>query len=98
MLIHVDGVPSDSCGKWTWRGKGFTLDSCMSEARDMNHSAFSFGKGRYMASGCYTEAIEVTMENWREWLQDRTAPPCPNGDWVTNPYFDTYVIEPAMQL
>merc|ERR1719356_1717848 len=94
MLIHEDGYPDDACGAWTWHNKGFTIEDCMQQALMDNRSAFAFGKGEFMAGGCYSEAIEVTPELWAAWGGERTHPPCANGDWVGNPYFDTYAIKP----
>jgi hypothetical protein len=97
MMIHEDGYPDDSCGHWTWHGKGYsTIDDCMMQAREMNTSAFAYGKGRMMAGGCYSEAIEVTSELWNSWSQDRTSPPCPDGQWIPNPFYDTYAIKPSI--
>jgi uncharacterized protein YegL len=98
MMIHEDGYPHDSCGSWSWYGKGYSLDDCMAQARADNRSSFAFGKGRYMLGGCYTEAIEVTPELWAAWSGERANPPCPNGGWVGNPYFDTYALEPTAEV
>jgi hypothetical protein len=95
MLIHEQGYPSDSCGAWVWHGKGFNLDSCMEMAIGLTELAFAFGKGDYMGGGCYTEAIEVTEEFWHQNLETKVNPPCPNGYWEKNPYFDTYIIKPS---
>jgi hypothetical protein len=95
MMIHEFGYPSDSCGAWTWHGKGFNLDSCMEQALSMNLLAFAFGTGDYMGGGCYSEAIDVTEEFWSQNLNNKVNPPCPNGFWVGNPYFATYIIKPS---
>jgi hypothetical protein len=96
MMIHEMGYPSDSCGKWYWHGKGFNLDSCMAQALESEILAFAFGKhGTPMEGGCYSEEIEVTQEFWNVNLGARWNPPCPNGYWVRNPYFDTYIIKPS---
>jgi hypothetical protein len=96
MLIHEGGYPDDSCGTWTWHGHGYsTVEDCMLQAREVNTSAFAYGHG-IMEHGCYSEAIAVTEELWSMWLGDRISPPCPNGHWVANPYFDTYAIQPSM--
>jgi hypothetical protein len=95
MMIHTKGYPSDSCGTWTWHGKGFNLDSCMEQALSLNLLAFAFGTGDYMGGGCYSEAIDVTEEFWNQNLNNKVNPPCPNGNWVANPYFDTYIIKPS---
>jgi hypothetical protein len=97
MKIHENGYPSDSCGTWNWHGKGFNLESCMAQALDLHLLAFAFGKGRYMEGGCYSEAIEVTQDFWNQNLETKTNPPCPNGVWEMNPYFDTYIIKPSSQ-
>jgi ribosomal protein S9 len=52
MMIHEGGYPSDSCGTWTWYGRGHTLEECMAIALEENLLAFAFGKGRYMEGGC----------------------------------------------
>jgi hypothetical protein len=98
MMIHEDGYPDDACGHWTWYGTGFTMDDCIAQAHADNRSAIAFGKPPYMAGGCYTEAIEVTQELWDSWAVDRTHPPCPEGDWIENPYFDTFAIQPTEMI
>jgi hypothetical protein len=95
MKIHEYGYPSDSCGTWHWQGFGFTEESCMQKAMEMDLLAFAFGKGRFMGGGCYSEAIEVTDEIWQTNLESRKNPPCPNGYWAMNPYFDTFIIKPS---
>jgi len=95
MLIHEQGYPSDSCGTWIWHGMGNNLEGCMALAVDHGLLAFAFGKGDYMGGGCYSEAIDVTEEFWQQNLGSRRNPPCPNGYWVMNPYFDTYIIRPS---
>jgi hypothetical protein len=37
----------------------------------------------------------VTQEFWELNLNSRQNPPCPNGDWVANPYFDTFIVKPS---
>lgn len=100
MLIHEGGYPDDSCGTWIWHGTGYnTADDCMLQAREMNCSGFAYATPsptNLMSKGCYSEAIEVTMEFWNQWLLDRTSPPCPHGHWIGNPFFDTYAIKPGM--
>merc|ERR1740138_867227 len=96
MLIHEFGYPSDSCGSWNWHGLGYNLDSCMAQALELDLLSFAFGKhGTPMEGGCYSEAIEVTQEFWDMNLNNRMNPPCPNGYWVRNPYFDTFIIKPS---
>jgi hypothetical protein len=96
MLIHEFGYPSDSCGSWNWHGKGYNLDSCMAQALELDLLSFAFARpGTMMESGCYSEAIQVTEEFWNMNLGNRVNPPCPNGNWVGNPYFNTYIIKPS---
>jgi hypothetical protein len=95
MMIHEQGYPSDSCGTWVWHDRGHTLEECMQIALEADLLAFAFGSGEYMGGGCYSEAIEVTEEFWNMNLGSRQNPPCPNGNWVGNPYFDTYIIKPS---
>jgi hypothetical protein len=95
MMIHEGGYPSDSCGTWTWYGKGFNIDDCATQAREDDRLAFAFGKGPLMGGGCYTEAIAVTQEFWDQAQADRRSLPCENGHWVPNPYFDTFIIKPT---
>jgi hypothetical protein len=96
MMIHESGYPSDSCGEWTWHGRGFNIDDCAAQAREDGRLAFAFGKGRLQVGGCYSEAIHVDDAFWNQVQTDRESPPCPNGDWVGNPYFDTFIIKPAV--
>merc|ERR1719210_565652 len=95
MMVHESGYPSDSCGEWSWHGKGFTMEDCAYKAIEGNRTAFSFGKGKYMAGGCYTEAISFDAAFYDEVRMSRRSPPCPNGYWVPNPYFDTYMMKPS---
>jgi len=94
MLIRESGYPSDSCGAWTWHGKGLNIADCRMEAINLNRSAFAFGKGIYMLGGCYSEGIAVTNEMWALWHGARENVPCQGGNWIDNPYFDTYAIKP----
>jgi hypothetical protein len=95
MLIHERGYPSDSCGAGTWHGRGVTMADCAAKALSEDRLAFSFGKGEYMIGGCYTEAVVVDNAFWTTIQMDRVSPPCPNGHWIQNPYFDTYAIKPV---
>jgi hypothetical protein len=95
MMIHEMGYPSDSCGAWTWHGMGFTEESCMEQAINDGLLAFAFGTGRYMGGGCYSEAISVNEEFWQQNINNLVNPPCPNGYWVRNPYFHTFIIRPS---
>jgi hypothetical protein len=95
MMIHEGGYPSDSCGAWSWHGFGFTVETCMQKALDLETLAFAFGTGKWMAGGCYAEAIHVDEEFWNVNLNSRMNPPCPNGYWVPNPYFDTWIVKPT---
>ena len=47
-----------------WHGMGFNLEACMEKALEMNLLSFAFGTGRYMAGGCYSEAIHVDEDFW----------------------------------
>jgi len=93
MKVHEKGWPSNGCGPWVYIGKVPSMDECAREARERGKSAFSFGYG-YAENVCYGEAMEVTMEEWNFWAGNRAAPPCPNGSWLFNPYFDTYILMP----
>jgi hypothetical protein len=97
MMIHESGYPSDSCGNWVWHGTGHTQEECMNIALDSHILAFAYSPvaDRYMPGGCYSEAIDVTEEFWQQNLNNRVNPPCPNGFWVGNPYFDTYIVRPS---
>jgi hypothetical protein len=94
MLAHQNGYPSSGCGAWTWNGYGFNPESCMQKALEQEVLSFSFGKGKYAFGGCYSEAVHVDMDYWNAILNTRTNPPCPDGAWVGNPYYDTYIIKP----
>jgi len=93
MLIHEDGFPSNDCGSWYWIGKVGSKDDCAAAAREKNQEAFSFGKS-YADGNCYSEAIEVTTDQWQVWSNNRTSVPCPHGTWLGNPYYDVFAIEP----
>jgi len=94
MLIHEDGFPSDECGQYHWLGYLGNKDDCAAKARELGQEAFSYGKVH--ADGyCYSEAIQVTEEQWQLWSQNRTDVPCPEGTWLNNPYYDVFAIEPA---
>jgi hypothetical protein len=95
MMIHEFGQPSDTCGRALSQGKAQDIKHCMFLAKEQGILAFSFGKGRLMHGGCYTAAIDVTLDFWANTLEDKKSPPCPGGEWVPNPYFDTYIIKPS---
>jgi hypothetical protein len=98
ILIHTFGYPSDECGAWHWHGKGHTMEDCQQLARELDLLAFAFGRGKYMEGGCYSEAIQVDDAFWESVLSDPRAPPCPNGYWLHNPYFDTYALKPVVTI
>jgi hypothetical protein len=98
ILIHTFGYPSDECGAWHWHGKGHTMEDCQQLARELDLLAFAFGRGKYMEGGCYSEAIQVDDQFWETVLNDPRAPPCPNGYWLHNPYFDTYALKPLVTI
>merc|ERR1719356_1268014 len=95
MMIHESGYPDDICGAWTWHNSGHNLEDCMQLALEEDRLAFAYSSSGLMQGGCYSEAIEVSQEFWDQNLLNKVNPPCPNGVWVANPYFDTYIIKPS---
>jgi hypothetical protein len=97
-MIRESGYPSDGCGAWAWHGFGFSEEACHLKAKEMGRDGFSFGKGKWMQGGCYSEAITVDDAYWQEAINGPVSLPCNNGYWLYNPYFDTYAHNPASDL
>merc|ERR1719436_1936295 len=94
MLIREDGYPDFPCGGWFFQGH-MGMNDCANSARNLEHKAFFFGKGKYRGRYCYTSAMKVTEALWQKWSPDRVKPECPNGKWLQSKYFDTYAINPS---
>jgi len=99
MLIRERGYPSDECGTWVDIGY-MNLEDCAEAAQKIGQACFAFGRGwqtpKAAVQHCYGEAITVTEENWMLFKKDRAMPPCPNGVWHDNPYYDVYCFDPAI--
>lgn len=93
MLVRKGGMPNDNCGPKSKVGKLGSLDDCASAAREQRKTAFSWGRDME-ADVCWVGAINVTHDWFFHYLMFRENPPCPEGDWTANPYYDTYAIEP----
>jgi len=93
MLVYSGGYPSNDCGSWHWVGYLPDMDACAAAAREMNQQGFAWGSGE-RENGCYSEAIPVTQQIWEDWVINRQDPPCPNGAWIQNEWYDTYIINP----
>jgi hypothetical protein len=94
MLIHEDGEPNEDCGKMTNFGVMDSVDSCAAATREAGYLSFAFGKGPYNNRVCKTVSMEVTEKTWDELTANRRNPPCPGGEYVSNPYFDVYLCKP----
>jgi len=92
MLIHETGYPSNACGRWYDEGFTNTKEDCALAARNRGYEGFSYGK-HWQEGHCYSEAIKITKELYEKIKYDRTAPPCPNGRWLNNPFYDVYAID-----
>merc|ERR1719469_632842 len=96
MLIRERGYPSDECGTWVDIGY-MNLEDCAEAAQKIGQACFAFGRGwqtpKAAVQHCYGEAITVTEENWMLFKKDREMPPCPNGVWHDNPYYDVYCFD-----
>jgi uncharacterized protein YegL len=96
MLIHEYGYPGAGCGSQYRMGQYETIEECMLAVRDYAAmSAFSYIHTGRMAGMCYAETLAVTEELWASWSANLTAPECPNGEWIDDPYADTYAINPS---
>jgi hypothetical protein len=95
MLVRKNGWPSNKCGKWYYLGKLGSKDDCAKEARKKGKTAFSFGRS-FAKNRCYAESMDITMERWNMYSANRKNPPCPNGRWLWNPFFDTYIMYPLL--
>jgi len=94
LLVHENGWPSDSCAVWYYEGTASNMDDCAMRARERRYKAFSFGR-KYAANRCYSEGITITQSFYDSMGTDRTDPPCPNGQYDYNPYYDTFAIDPS---
>jgi len=93
MMIHENGLPSNACGAWTFEGVVSNHDECATLARARTRMAFGFGR-EYARGRCYSEAIVIDKAWWNQYYINRANPPCPNGAWEFNPFYDTYAIDP----
>merc|ERR550532_1587766 len=105
ILVHEQGWASDPCGLWVEFGEVENKDACAAIARQAGLPAFAFGK--VMAQGqCYGEHVHVTQEHFNNFKYDQTDPTPACGkkqgascdakcEWLMNPYFNTYVINPT---
>jgi len=103
ILIHEDGWASDECGAWVELAYTGSKDDCAKQAREGGMPGFAFGKD-FAFGECYGEVVQVTQEFFNKYKVDPENPApacgskngCPNNCvWEENPYFNTYVINPA---
>jgi len=92
MKVHEGGYPDDTCGKRTKIGK-LSKDDCAAKARDSGLLAFAYGTGS-VDGLCETSAMMVTADLYAFWKNNREQPECPTGKYESNPFYDTYVINP----
>ena len=104
ILIHENGWASDECGEWKEMEHTSDKDECARQCRDAGFPGFAFGKGVDAFGECYGEVMIVTQAYFDKYKHDpaNPAPPCgstqncPNTcEWLDNPYFDSYVINPT---
>jgi len=98
-LVRTGALPSETCGQHTELGRFATEDACYRQARSMQALAFSYmpGAGRLQGT-CYAEGVEVTADMWQEYVQNATDVPCPGGEWEDSPYFDTFFMNPGVNV
>merc|ERR1712008_451090 len=103
ILVHEDGWASDECGKWELLKYTRNKDTCASRAREKGYPGFAFGK-TWAFGECYGEVIKVKQAYFDQYMADPENPApacgqdgnCPNTClWLENPYFNTYIINPA---
>jgi len=94
MLIRQGGLPDQNCAATSVDlGAQKTIDDCASAARVRNATDFSFG--REISKGiCKTQALNIDHAWYDKYSLARQNVPCPAGDWMSNPYFDSYAIKP----
>jgi len=105
ILVHEGGWPSDECGLWEEFPSVANKDECASKSREKGLPAFAFGEKEAQGE-CFGEHVYVTQDYFDKYRQDQSdpTPACgkkqgPNCDkkceWLENPYFNTYVINPT---
>jgi hypothetical protein len=103
ILIHEDGWASDECGEWKELKMTSDKDDCARQAREMGFPGFAFGQEEAFGE-CYGEVMIVTQAYFDKYELDpeNPAPACgstascpPTCEWLSNPYFNSYVINPS---
>lgn len=97
-MIREDGFPNGDCAAFHFEARG-TIDDCVAAARARGNMGFVFGK--QMAAGiCFSTTIKIDQAYYDKYEMDHENPPCPaasgSGDagFASNPFYDTYVINP----
>jgi len=98
MMIKENGMPNPACAKpieVTY--KVGSAEACAQVARNQGKNAFSYcaRSGEGLRGKCMVEAMQFDRAWYLKYLESKRKIPCPGGDWVQNPYFDTYVVEPT---
>jgi len=95
MLIREYGFPDEACGPYYNMGVYNTVDDCYIGVKEQGMMAFAYTHSGRMEGTCWAESFEVTQELWDTWSANATNPECPNGDWIFDPYSDSFAIDPA---
>mmetsp|Transcript_136131 Transcript_136131/g.271529 ORF Transcript_136131/g.271529 Transcript_136131/m.271529 type:complete len:1062 (+) Transcript_136131:111-3296(+) len=95
MMIKEGGMPNPACARPGVVGKVSSVEACYDAARSRGVNAFNYCSKDMMKGMCMVEGMQFD----RDWYTKHTGAqdeiPCPGGDWINNPYFDTYAVEPT---
>merc|ERR1719262_167648 len=105
ILVHEGGWPSDECGEWVEFMSVGNKDECASKSREAGLPSFAFGEGDALGE-CYGEHVYVTQNYFDKYRLDQSDPTPACGkkqgdncdkscEWLDNPYFNTYIINPT---
>merc|ERR1719507_867707 len=105
ILVHEEGWPSDECGLWEEFTGVANKDECASKSREKGLPAFAFGEQDAQGE-CMGEHVYVTQNYFDKYRLDQSNPTPACGkkqgdncdqscEWLENPYFNTYVINPT---
>ena len=94
MMIKEGGMPNPACARPGEVGKVASVEACAEAARSRGKNAFNYCSQEMMKGMCMVEGMRFDRAWYVQHTDAAAEIPCPAGDWIKNPYFDTYALEP----
>jgi len=94
MMIKEGGMPNPVCARPGEVGKVASVEACAEAARSRGKNAFNYCSKEMMKGMCMVEGMQFDRAWYVKYSSTVADIPCPGGDWIKNPYFDTYAVEP----